>query len=509
MKLTASLISLIATGGMIASTTTVVDANMSIRGNTKSANKLMTFSRRLDQNQYNGGYGNNNNQNQYANNYQGGYGNNYNNGQNNGGGGYGGGYGNNQGGGDDEESLYFLNNYSIKLLSCIQGERVVNYEDGESEPSTVVFRLCPSNSCTMNSALGCESGYGDYAVGINTFMEAYRESQEDNNNQYSNSMLVYNAHGQAFDASEYMECSEYNMDENNNQEQNYYQYNNYNNNGQNNNNNNQNQNHNQNQQYNNNNYQGGGQQNGNYNYYQDMDIFIGPACSADGTTIGLSMFMEDTCSYAAGDDMDFANVAYGWDSLPFADGGLISDLNCLACYGPDADYNYELREICTDTYAASTSRCEANMTSHSYYGQNTNGCDYVESLIEAVYGSSGPYTGLFATTSLSGSLMDILGQGGRRRMLIACLVLLGLAVVSYGYYYFNKKKRAQAAATGKLLDEEEEYEPPVAVTDEEGIPVVQRRSAVMALVQGGVDCISVGVARVKGGVQNAIVWLYK
>jgi len=509
MKLTASLISLIATGGIIA--TAVVDANMSIRGNTKSANKLMTFSRRLDQ--YNGGYGNNNNQNQYANNYQGGYNNggqnqnqNYQN--NNGGGGYGGGYGNNQGG-EDEEDLYFLNNYSIKLLSCIQGERVVNYEDGESEPSTVVFRLCPSNSCTMNSALGCESGYGDYAVGIHTFMEAYRESQEDNNNnQYSNSMLVYNAHGQAFDASEYMECAEYNMDENNNQEQNYYQYNNYNNNGQNNNNNNQNQNQNQNQQYNNN-YQGGGQQ-GNYNYYQNVDIFIGPSCSADGTTIGLSMFMEDTCSYAASDDMDFANVAFGWDSLPFANGGLISNMNCLACYGPDADYNYELREICTDTYAASTSRCEANMTSHSYYGQNTNGCDYVESLIEAVYGSSGPYTGLFATTSLSGSLMEILGKGGRRRALIACLVLLGLAAMGCGYSYFhNKKKRAQAAATGKLLDEEEEYEPPVAVTDEEGMPVVQRRSAVMALVQGGVECISVGVARVKGGVQNAIVWLYK
>merc|ERR1719491_881744 len=181
-----------------------------------------------------------------------------------------------------------------------------------------------------------------------------------------------------------MECAEYNMDENNNnQEQNYYQYNNYNNNGQNN--NNQNQNQNQNQQYNNNNYQGGGgQQQGNYNYYQNVDIFIGPACSADGTTIGLSMFMEDTCSYAASDDMDFANVAFGWDSLPFANGGLISNLNCLACYGPDADYNYELREICTDAYAASTSRCEANMTSHnSYYGQNTHGCDYVESLIEA------------------------------------------------------------------------------------------------------------------------------
>merc|ERR1712238_608036 len=155
------------------------------------------------------------------------------------------------------------------------------------------------------------------------------------------------------------------------------------------------------------------------------------------------------------------------------------------------------------------------MTSHSYYGQqNTNGCDYVESLIEAVYGSSGPYTGLFATTSLSGSLMEILGKGGRHRALMACLVLLGLAAlggaVSYGYNYFhNKKKRAQAAAaSGKLLEEEEEYEPPVAVTDEEGMPVVQRRSAVVAFVKDGVDCISVGIASAKVGVQNAIRSIY-
>merc|ERR1712238_425673 len=151
------------------------------------------------------------------------------------------------------------------------------------------------------------------------------------------------------------------------------------------------------------------------------------------------------------------------------------------------------------------------MTSHSYYGQqNTNGCDYVESLIEEVYGSSGPYTGLFATTSLSGSLMEILGQGGRRRALIVCLVLLGLAAMGCAVSYFhNKKKRAQAAAaTGKLLDEEEEYEPPVAVTDEEGMPVVQRRSAVVAFVKDGVDCISVGIASAKVGVQNAIRSIY-
>mmetsp|Transcript_47485 Transcript_47485/g.53122 ORF Transcript_47485/g.53122 Transcript_47485/m.53122 type:complete len:523 (-) Transcript_47485:201-1769(-) len=506
MKFTSRVISFIAAAGLAA-----VDANMSIPGHAKSATKLMTFSRRLDQQQqYNNANGNNQyggnyqNQNQNANNYQGGYGNN---GQNNGGG-QNQNYQNYQNGGQggygdgEEESLTFLNNYSLKLLSCIQGEQIVNYESGEAEPSTVVFRLCPANTCDVNSEMGCDSGFGDYAVGITTFLEAYMESQEDNDNQdgYSNSLLAYNSYGQEFDASEYLECAQYEVEEEANQDYNYYQYNN--NNGQ----------QYENQQYNNNNYQGGGQQNGNYNYYQDMDIFIGPACSADGTTIGLSLFMEDTCSYAAGDDMDFAKVAYGWDSLPFSS-NLIS-MNCKACYGPDEDYNYELSELCTETYSASVSSCEQNMTTYSYYGQKNNGCGYVESLVQAVYGNANDDDiygdGASATTSLSESFMATLSTG-EARAFIACMVIFCIAAIGgtalWGYMN-NKKKRAQALAAGKLM-EDGDYEPPTTIeeTDEFGNPLVKRRSSVVALVKDGVyyckQGIQVGVDSMKGSVAKA------
>jgi len=417
--------------------------------------------------------------------------------------------------------MYFLNNYSIKLLSCIQGEQIINYENGEAEPSTVVFRLCPSNTCDMNSAMGCDSGYGDYAVGINTFLEAYMESQEDNDqDQYGgNSMLAYNSYGQEFDASEYMECAEYDAEENADQDQNYYQYNN--NNGQN-----------QNQQYNNyngaygnnNNAQGGNynnynnnngqrqrqrrQQNNNYNYYQNVQLYIGPGCSDDGTTIGLNMFMDDTCSYAT--DFNFADVAYGWDSLPFSNGGLVS-MNCMACYGPDEDYNYELSEMCTETYSASTSRCEANMSSYSYYGQANSGCDYVESLVQAVYGSGNDEDdedGASATTSLATSFMETLSTR-EARAFIACMIIFCLSAVGgsalFGYFFHNKRKRAQASREGKLLDDGD-YEPPIALTDEDGNPIVKRRSSVVALVKDGVYYVKEGL---KVGVENAKVGVAK
>jgi len=521
--------------------TTVVESSMSIRGNSKTANKLMTFSRRLEDggqqnygnnNNYQGGYSNNNqnqnqNQNQngeQANNYQGGYGNNnnYNGANNNGGGGgqngqyggqygqYGGQYGQQDGGGG-EESMYFLNNYSIKLLSCIQGEQIVNYENGEMESSTVVFRLCPSDSCDANSELGCESGYGDYTVGITTFLEAYMESQEDNQNYYGNGMITYNNYGQEFDAEEYMECREYDVEEG--QQQNNYngQYNNNNNNNgqqqQQQNSYNQYNNNNGQQQNNNNQYNNGQRRQLQNNYYYNAQYFIGPGCSADGTTIVLGMYADEYCSYPS--DVNFADIAYGWESgLPFSDGGLVS-MNCVACYGPDQDYNYELSEMCTESYEFSSSRCESNMESNSYYyGQNTQGCDYIDSLVESVYGNgnddvdgtdnNSTSTDSWVTSAVSEvstRFMDTLSTR-EARSFIAAMVLFSLSAffgaTLMGYFCVQKRKKAKLRATKGLLPEAEQ-------------PMESRRrsASVVALVRSGTNGIAESVRTATTGVRNA------
>jgi len=503
MQFSSRVFALIGVAGGLA---TVVESSMSMRGNTKPANKLLTFARRLED----GANYNNNG----ANNANGGYNQNYNGanannggqngqysqyGQNYGQGGQGGQYGGSYGD-MDEESMYFLTNYSIKLLSCIQGEQVINYENGEIESSTVVFRLCPVSTCDMNAKLGCDSGYGDYAVGINTFLEAYMESQQDDQYYYGNGMVTYNQYGQEFDAEEYMECKEYDGqdDGQNNQQQNYYnnQYNNQNNNGQYNNNQNQN-------QYNN------GQ---NGNYYQDVQVFIGPGCSSDGTSIALGMYMDEYCSYPA--SLSFSDIASGWETgLPFSDGGLVS-MNCVACYGPDQDYNYELSELCMGSYEASTSRCESQMESYSYYGQKNNGCDYVEALIETVYSysstndatsSSTGTTTDYDDTSISGAVnelstrfMDTLSTR-EARAFIAAMVLFALSAcfgaTLIGYCCVRAKRRkakllVYKRGTKRLIDDEDTRS--------------RHRPSVVALVRSGTNNIAESVRSRKNSMAQSV-----
>lgn len=100
MKFASVVFALIGVGGIA-----TVDG-MSIRG--RGANKLMTFARRLDEDaaEENGDENNNNGENGEEN-------------------------------GDD--SMYFLKDYSIKLLSCIQGEQV-------STTRTVKWKLARSFS---------------------------------------------------------------------------------------------------------------------------------------------------------------------------------------------------------------------------------------------------------------------------------------------------------------------------------------------------------------------------
>ena len=153
------------------------------------------------------------------------------------------------GGGGDMKENWWLADYSVKMISCLAGEQSVNYEKGEVESSTVVFRLCPANSCSSNSTLGCEAGYGDYAVGINTFAEAFAESVRDNYQYYEiNQMQEY-----------FRECK---MLEGGGG--------------------------------------GGGQGDGNQaaNYYYNGGYtFIGPACSADGKNIRLATFSDQVSEF--------------------------------------------------------------------------------------------------------------------------------------------------------------------------------------------------------------------
>ncbi|KAL3916146.1 MAG: hypothetical protein SGILL_005313 [Bacillariaceae sp.] len=561
MKFSAALASALLAGSA------VVDASM-IRGSSKSARNLMMKARRLEdanadadeeqqedanaQGQYQQYYYNGNQGGQA----QGAEGNMY--------------YGNGQGYYDqnfyaemDDESMYFLQGFSLYLLSCIEGEQVINYqeEEGTMEGSTVIFRLCPVDTCDAESSeFGCESGYGDFAVGINTFVSSYLESQKE---MYGNELIYYSQMGEEVNINEFAECAEYNVEENGNA---YYGYN-YNQNGQ------QQQqqqyyNNGQQQQYNNGQQQGqnGYQQNGNgyqqaqngyqqaqndyqngyqqqnangyqqqyngnsngeqayYNNYaqssynggnrklQDNDYgtwYIGPGCTSDGKDIRLGLYRDQYCTYSPGTKIQ--DISYGWNQgFPFEDGGLIPNM-CHQCMIRDQDYNLEVNSFCADPFRSAMTRCETNMTSYSYMGPNTNGCDYITNLEydvfgDAIYGEGGvpeeseeiPEDETWEETALR--FMDKMNTR-QTRAFIAAMVLFSVSAcvgASLITCMCFKKRRARKRAKALIANKD------VYQGQEDPVPMQKSKSGLVDLIRTSSKRVSEAVATATVGTKVAV-----
>jgi len=460
---------------------------MSIRGNTKQANKLLAFSRRLEDSGDEGESGDSGDSGESGDE------NNQESGDEN----------NEESMDDEQRATYFLKDYSIKLLSCIQGQQVVNYENGEMESSTVVFRLCPSDSCDSSASIfGCDDGYGDYVVGIDTFLDAYMESQSDNNDdRYGNPMITYNQWGQEFDASEYLECSEYRQDD---EEQQYYQ---------------QQQNY---QGYYNGN--GGGNQNmyyGNNNKDGDFNFFIGPGCSENGTSIALQMYMDDECTYSF--EVEFSAFAPAWETLPFSDGGLVS-MDCVSCYGADNDNNMEVSEMCIQEFQSSVARCEESMETDNYYHySSTGGCDYVDSLLTSAYGnltvdgtnsvvnntlSAVKTTVSTAAKEVSTRFMDTMSTK-EARAFIAGMVIFGLSFligVSFiGCLCVKKRRQRRVLKKKKASTLLPSGSDDSSSSQDDDLSIKKRRSSVVSLVRSSTNTIKESVSAAATGTKVAVV----
>lgn len=228
---------------------------------------------------------------------------------------------NNQNDDQEEEEYSFLANYQLKLLTCKSGETYVNPEDGEYESSSVVFRLCPKDSCDDESFGGCSDGYGDYVVGINTFVQGYLEDKKEDMQQDDN-----------FNVDEFGECREYEADQDADDE--------------------------------------------NGNNGNQAQYYVGPACSEDGTDIVLDMFTDYICSVKS--EVTFEEISNGL-SLPYTDGGLVSNY-CESCSGYNDNGEYELSEMCMRLYE-DAGKCESGMEYFHYSGQNEASCEFIESML--------------------------------------------------------------------------------------------------------------------------------
>jgi hypothetical protein len=238
----------------------------------------------------------------------------------------------------------------------------------------VRFKMCPTAYCNAATEGGCENGYGEYVIDLETFLESYIEAKE----EYDEYMAEYQA-------------DQYNNAEN--QQQNGY-YNYY-------------------YQQNEQNAQGldiadyltcqaldinynGDAENGYWNGQQNQDdaewdgtYYIGPTCGSQGGQIHLGVFKDDECTVAA-DSTNGANLylaATGY-KLPFSTSNLI-ELDCVPCSDLDlsdddgngengeANYDSAVSDWCEDLYQVS-GKCESSLPYGTVVNPNNQACNYVE-----------------------------------------------------------------------------------------------------------------------------------
>ena len=228
-----------------------------------------------------------------------------------------------------EDDYSFLQNYQLKFISCKGGQLTQN-ENGKyvDTASVVVFRLCPNDGCDSDITQGCNSGYGDYVVSLNNYVQAYFEDQRENREEDEN-----------FRVDEYLECGEYEVQNEGEGEQ------------------------------------GENEQEGENQNENNVAYYIGPTCTDDGTDAKFELFTDDACSTVSS-DVTFYELS-GMD-LPYSSGGLVST-SCSSCYGQNDNGEYEVSEFCEGLYELSYG-CETNMETYSANGKDESHCDYINQL---------------------------------------------------------------------------------------------------------------------------------
>ena len=85
---------------------------------------------------------------------------------------------------DGEVDYTWVAGYSIKFQGCHQISQWNDEADGEEDVKIqtkrlVRFRLCPEGSCSEENAGGCDSGYGEYILDMNIFLEAWLQAEQE------------------------------------------------------------------------------------------------------------------------------------------------------------------------------------------------------------------------------------------------------------------------------------------------------------------------------------------
>jgi len=271
--------------------------------------------------------------------------------------------------GEDNRDYTWVTGFSIQFKSCHTMTAVPSGEGGGGEEgaglynsNVVVFQLCPSDTCGDGK---CKNG-AEYAVSMAQFVDAYTEARlteeeytcemirencycNDDNDDEACQNQCYTDEGvdycieydgdDDFEVQEYLECNEM---------ENYENY------------------------------------------------FIGPYCSADGSSIHLGIFADAGCVNVADDGL-YLFKKYTYTDLPFSssDESLVSD-KCTSCKEPEEDNDdnnnnnnnndEEMIEMCEELYQQSA-KCESSLGNPSYsnyWYPNDEACNYITNTLPAL-----------------------------------------------------------------------------------------------------------------------------
>lgn len=339
---------------------------------------------------------------------------------------------------DEEIDFTWVSDFSIKFQGCHHVSQWNEEADGEEDvrietKRLVRFRLCPANECSPDKAGGCDSGYGDYIIDMNTFLESYYQALEDYNEyrcEYTAQVLCdcedgddkgddfdeelceydcYVEHGiedtcadrnpyeddeqeeeEEFNLADYVECQQAKFENDNRRKL----------------------------------------------EQEEIEYFIGPYCAEQGGAIFLGLFTDDTCTTFA--DEDGGSSAYSYmagKSLPYADESLIS-MDCISCKEPedfnedgnDAEDEDEVIEMCEQIYEQS-GKCEQGLEATGYVNEaNNNACNYIAGI--KVVRKDGIITQVGSKANKTASIF------------IGIFVVAFVLLAAYVYYLKTKLDRA-------------------------------------------------------------------
>ena len=336
---------------------------------------------------------------------------------------------------DNAEVDYtWVANMSLKYQGCYHTQvwNAEANEDADVKVSTqrlVRFRLCPSSSCSMTDAGGCSAGYGDYVIGMESYLASYMDIVQ-KDHEYSCKYEetygdVVNCEDDYCKYDTYVgKGMEYCVDRN------PYEEDNGNKNGQN-----------QNEMMNK--IAEGCQQfkvNNRRELEDQVKYYMGAFCSDTGGAIHLGLFTDDSCSTFV-DESGGANtyLALTGYELPYSTTTMIGT-ECVSCKEPkdinqngendqyDAD---EVKEACETLYAGA-GKCESQLTALTTAGTaTTSACNFMEGI--KIYRKNGSM--IYSKAKAGTTASVFIG------LFATSFVLLG----GYAYYLKTKLDRAKVS----------------------------------------------------------------